>query len=318
MVVGSIPPFGGHFDIQASDISNNQPSVSNYIFQLLGISHAQGVCDFNVDGLRVEHATDFSLLLHSEWPQGNVGFNHLDQSPLVGSRSSTDVVCKIEIVNAEGPNIDLRNSQLSGIHNYVNNSNNFNFQNQALYENCTLLQNPSAAHFISMTANVNTGGFPNIRFNKCRNTSNASTVGYHEIVDSDINWYLGTGAVTNVKTVSILGANSDWPSGGGNLEFRLPLNALITQVRFFKPANANSGAFQYTLETTETTPTVLAGGTATPMAGTNAGANIPMYTTTPNFLLTSDAQRTIKLADTLTGGRSGVFTGLFCLVDYIG
>ena len=92
--------FGGHFDIQASDISNNQPSVSNYIFQLLGISHAQGVCDFNVDGLRVEHATDFSLLLHSEWPQGNVGFNHLDQSPLVGSRSSTDVVCKIEIVNA--------------------------------------------------------------------------------------------------------------------------------------------------------------------------------------------------------------------------
>jgi hypothetical protein len=310
--------FGGHFDIQSSDISNNHPSASNYIFQLLGISHAQGVCDFNVDGLRVEHSTDFSLLLHSQWPQGNIGFNHLDQSPLVGSRSSTDVVCKIEIVNVEGPNIDFRNSQLSGIHNYVNSSNNFNFQNQALYENCTLLQNPSAAHFISMTANVNTGGFPNIRFSKCRNTSNASTVGYHEIVDSDVNWYLGTGAVTNVKTVSILGANSDWPSGGGNLEFRLPLNALITQVRFFKPANANSGAFQYTLETTETTPTVLAGGAATPMAGTNAGANIPMYTTTPNFLLTSDVQRTIKLADTLAGGRSGIFTGLFCLVDYIG
>jgi hypothetical protein len=102
------------------------------------------------------------------------------------------------------------------------------------------------------------------------------------------------------------------------LEFRLPLNALITQVRFFKPMNANSGAFQYTLETTEATPTVLAGGAGTPMAGTNAGAGIPIYTTTPNFLLTSDVQRTIKLADTLAGGRSGVFTGLYCLVDYIG
>ncbi|MEO7205662.1 MAG: hypothetical protein ABI145_02480 [Steroidobacteraceae bacterium] len=308
--------FGGHFVIEACDISNNHPSQNTYIFQLLGSSHSRGVCDFLVDGLRIEHATDFSLLLHSQWPQGNIGFNHLDESPL--TRTATDAVCKIEIVNVTGSIIEFRNSQLSGLHNYVNNSSNWNFQSQIIYENCTLLANPSAASFISMTAGVNTGGFPNIRFNKCRNTSNAATVGYHEIVDSDVNWYLGTGATTHVKTVSILGANSDWPAGGGILEFRFPLNAMITQVRFFKPANGNSGAFQYTLETTEATPTVLAGGAATPMAGANAGLAIPIYTTTPNFVMSSDAMRTIKLVDTLGGGRSGIFTGLYCLVDYIG
>ncbi len=310
--------YGGHFDIQACDISNNIPTVTNYIFQLLGVSHSEGVCDFNVDGLRVEHSSDYSLLLLSQWPQGNIGFNHLDESSQIQHRSASDAVCVFEITGVSGPIIEFRNSQLSGLHNYVNSTNNYNFQSQALYENCTLLQNPSAAHFISMTPGVNTGGYPNIRFSKCRNTSNASTVGYHEIVDSDVNWFYGTGATTYVKTVSILGANSDWPSGGGSIEFRSPLNALITQIRFFKPANGNGGAFQYTLATTESSPTLLAGGASTPMAGLDAGNAIPMYTTTPNFLMGSDAQRTIKLADTLAGGRSGSFTGLYCLVDYIG
>jgi hypothetical protein len=43
-----------------------------------------------------------------------------------------------------------------------------------------------------------------------------------------------------------------------------------------------------------------------------------MYVTTPNFVMTTDAARTIVIQDTLTLGRSGPFIGPYCLIDYIG
>jgi len=310
--------FGGQFNIDSCDISANSPTSPTYIFNLLGSPHANGVQQFRVNGLRIEHATDDSLLLHSQWNAGNISFNHLDQSPLVASRSATNQLIFIDIINNEGPVIAFTNSQLSGQHNYKNNVNNFNFQSSMRYEGNTLLQQPNAASFITVTNNGNTGGYPVVKFRKNRNLNNASTVGYHEILDTDLNWQLGSGGVTEVKTVQLVGANSDWPAGGGSIEFALPLGAIITQVRFSKPAGTNTGAFQYTLQTTEATPTVLAGGASTPMAGSNAGALIGTYTTTPNFLMLTSAQRTIKVIDTLPRTGTLIFTNLYCLVDYIG
>ena len=66
---------------------------------------------------------------------------------------------------------------------------------------------------------------------------------------------------------------------------------------------------------------MLAGGAGTPMAGSNASTSLPtssMYVTTPNFIMTTDAARTIQIVDTLSGTRTGAFTGPICLIDYIG
>lgn len=314
--------FGGQFMIDDCDISHNQPTSNTYIFNLLGQPNSQGVQQFKVNGLRIEHSTDFSLLLNSLWNGGNISFVNLDQSSQVGSRSPSDVLCQFQFVNQPGPIITFRDSQLSGIHNYITNTSNYRYQNEILYETCTLLQNNSAANFVAITNNGNSGGFPRIRFRKCRNTNSSSTVGWHEVVDTDLFWNISCAGQTEVQVISFVSANSDWPFNGGNFQIRLPLNAMITRVRYWNPTGSGTGgAYQYTLQTTETIPTVIAGGAATPMAGANASTPLSaasMYTVTPNFVMTSDTARTIQLIDTLGGGRTGAFTGLYCLVDYIG
>lgn len=314
--------YGGSIKIRDSDISGRNPAALSYVFNLLGFSHSRGVQNFEVDGLRVEHKNDNSRLMHSQWAGGSIVFNNLDESSQSTLRTISNVQAWYEIVNAPGPTIEYRNSQLMGVHLYANNTSNYRSQNEILYEMDTLLDNPTAANFITTTNAGNSGGMPRIRFSKSRNLLDSNSAGYKEIVDTDLFWNTSQGGQTNVKTVSCVGANSDFPASGGSFQFRLPMNAMVTQIRYWKPGGGgNSGAFQYTLQTTEGTPTVLAGGAATPMAGANAGTLLPassMYVTTPNFLMTTDAARTIALIDTLGGGRTGTFTGLNCLIDYIG
>jgi hypothetical protein len=307
--------FGGHFDIDDCDISNNQPSTNTYIFNLLGQPNAAGVQQFKANALRIEHNTDFSLLMKSNWNAGNISFTNLDQSSQAASRNPTDVLCAFSFVNQPGPIVTFRDSQLSGVHNYVCNVSNFRYQNGALYEGCTLLNNSSAANFITVTNNGNSGGFPRIRFRKCRNLNNANTIGYQEVVDSDLFWNISSGGQTEVQVISFVSANSDWPFSGGQFQIRLPLNAMITRIRYWNPLGSSAGgAYNYSIQTTEGTPTVLA-----TISGSNASTPVPasaMVTVTPNFVMTTDAARTIQVID--TASRTGIFTGLYCLVDYIG
>jgi hypothetical protein len=307
--------YGGQFNIDDCDVSAFGPTSTTYLFNLLGTPNAQGVQQFRVNGLRVEHATDFALLMNSNWNNGNITFMNLDQSSQVGSRSPSDVLCNFNFVNQPGPIITFRDSQLSGVHNYDNNSNNYNYQSSVRYESCTLLQNNSAANFITVTNSGNKGGYPIARFKNCRNSNNASAVGWHEVVDSDVNWNIGVGGSTDTKVVSFVSANSDWPSNGGSFAIRLPLNAMITRIRWWLPvASGGSGAYNYSIQTEEATPTVL--GT---VSGSNSATPVPassMYTVTPNFVMTTDLARTIKVLDTIT--RTSIFTNFYCLIDYIG
>lgn len=322
--------FGGSIKIRDSDISGHAPASVAYIFNLLGQIHSGGVMDFEVDGLRIEHSNNNSRVMHSQWWRGSILWNNLDESSQAGLRTITNPYAFYEFLNTGGPTIEYRNSQLMGIHNYTVNVNNFNYQREVLYENVTLLDNPTFANFI-ITTNVagNTGGAPLIECNHCRNYQVATTVGFSELVDTTLNWQFGNMGTLKTRSTSCLGANSDFPAtAAGHFEIRLPLNAAIVQTRFWKPAGSgNTGAFQYTLQTTEGSPTVIAGGAATPMAGANAGTAIPLYTTygaagstlatsTP-FVMTTDAARTLNLVDS-SGARAGPFTGVFCVIDYIG
>lgn len=309
--------FGGQFDIDDCDISDNQPSTNTYIFNLLGEPNAQGVQQFTASRLRVEHSTDFSLLMNSNWNNGNISFTNLDQSSQVGARSASDVLCKFTFVNNAGPIITFRDSQLSGIHNYVFFNGGYNFQNEILYEACTLLQNNSAAYFITTTnSNGNNGGQPRIRFRKCRNNNNASTVGWHEIVDSDINWNQSCGGQTETQTIALVSSNSDWPFNGGSFQIRLPLNAMIKSIKYWNPAGTVTGAYNYLIQTTEAIPTVLltvagaSGATPVPFASAIVTAS------TFNWIMTTDQQRTIQIIDTQT--RTSAFTNMYCILEYIG
>jgi hypothetical protein len=307
--------FGGHFDIDDCDVSNNIPTSNTYLFNLLGQPNANGVQQFSANNLRIEHGTDFSLLMKSNWNAGNISFTNLDQSSQVLSRSAADVMCVFTFVNQPGPIVSFKDSMLSGIHNYTFFNNGYNFQNEVLYDVCTLLQNNSAAYFVTTTnSNGNNGGQPRIRFRKCRNLNNANTVGWHEIVDSDVNWNMSCGGQTETQVISFVSANSDWPFNGGNFQIRLPLNAMITRVRYWNPAGTVGGAYNYSIQTMESIPTVLMSVT-----GASGATPVPasaMVTATPNFVMTTDLARTIEIIDLQT--RTSPFTNMYCLVDYIG
>lgn len=307
--------YGGSVKIRDSDISGHQPSSVTYVFNLLGNVHAQGVQTFEADGLRVEHNNNNSRLVHSQWSAGAVIWNNLDESAQAGNRTITNAYAFYEIVNNRGPIIEYHNSQLMGVHNYVNNTGNYAYQNKILYENVTLYDNPSAANFITVTNLGNSGGYPQIRFVNSRNNLSSTVAGYHEVVDTDLFWNSASTASTKTKTVACVSANSDWPFNGGNFQIRLPLNAMVTQIRWWLPvASSGSGAYNYSIQTTEGTPTVL--GT---VSGSNSATPVPassLYSVTPNFVMTSDAARTIEILDTIT--RTTPFTNFYCLIDYIG
>jgi hypothetical protein len=314
--------FGGSFNLHDCDISNNKPTVNNYLFQLLGSSHSQGVCNFSTSGtLRTEHSTNQSLLLHCQWPQGNVSFRNCDQSSAAGLRPITQQYVLVERTNTAGAIIRFEDSQLLGQHVYATNSNDFQHQSQGIYDGCTLIDNPTVADFIVNSPVVNSGGNYNLHFNNCHNGINRAVTGYIEVVDSDPNWGTVSGGNIRRRSFNMLNANSDWPAGG-NFHIRIPRGAMIVSVLFAKFAGSgNTGAFQWAVQTNEAVPTVIAGGAGTAMAGANAGATVaPTQVLSPalasGFLCANDLQRELVLIDTLP--RAGIFTSLMCVVEYIG
>jgi hypothetical protein len=314
--------FGGSFMLDDCDISANGPTTNTFLFNLLGTPNSQGVQNFHVNNLRIEHTTDQSLTLTSNWDAGNISFNNLDESSSVESRTDTNQNFNFNFINQPGPIISFRDCQLAGQHNYGVASNNFEFQNVGIYEGCTCLQWDAWAEFVTTTGSANSGGKPKLKFRNTRNLNNASTVGYQEVMDTDLNYAQASGMYTQEKAVYMAGASSNWPTSNGTLSFRIPLGATPTQFRFWKLANGSTGAFQFILQQGITSPVTIAGGSGTPMAGSNAGAAIPVYIVsllgsgaTPLTCNTDDS-RTFSIVD--QANRTGLFNFMFPFLDYIG
>jgi len=315
--------FGGSFNLNACDISNNKPTAPNYIFNLLGSSHAGGVCNFSSNHLRIEHVTDNSLLLHTTWDKGKISFRNLDQSSQVGNRPITQQYVLVERVNTIGASLRFEDCDLLGQHVYSTSATDYQHQSQGVYDNCTLWDNPTVDDFIVNTPITNSSGLYNLHFDNCRNELNGAVAGYREVVDSDPNWNSTGAGNTKRRGFQMFSNNSDWPQAAGSFHIRIPRGAMIVSVLFAKfSGSGNSGAFQYTLQTNEVVPTVIAGGAATPMAGANAGATVaPVQVMATalgaGFVCVTDLQRELVLIDS-SGSRAGIFTNLMCLVEYIG
>jgi hypothetical protein len=291
------------------------------MFNLLDNSHSQGVCNFTCDHLRIEHSTNNALLLHSQWPQGNISFRNLDQSSQTGTRPTTQNYVQIERINTMGSIYKWEDCQLSGTHTYTANSNDNLFQSRAVYNGCTLIDNPCASDFLINS--IVSGGSSCIEasFDNCRNGLNTTTAGYREVVDCNPNWYINAGGYSRRRTINLVPPPQAWPSGGGSFHVRIPRNCLILAITFLKSsAQGFTGAFQYTLTTNEVSPTTLAGGASTPMAGANANlaiapVNVLVSALAGGFFCASDLQRELIITDTLT--RTNVMAGAQLVIEYI-
>jgi hypothetical protein len=303
---------GGHVHIHDFSIAGHaSPSTNTCIFNLLGSTHAFGVMSFSASGGRTEILTDTTCVMHSQWSGGSILWEDYDESTYTGQRNVANVYATYEINNNAGPLIAYHNVQLMGTHNFVNNVSNFHYQNEVLYDMVTLQDQASPSAFITVTNNGNSGGYPRIHFNHWRTLSSSTSTGSHPVGETDLFWNQTTGGTTTVKPTVLLGGNSDWPFSGGASVYIYNLNTVFTRLRYSKPANGNSGAYNYSIQTMEATPTVLA-----TFSGSNAGAaqsviDIPLF-----FQCTTVLACTIEVIDNQS--RSGTFTQPLPILDIIG
>jgi len=216
-----------------------------------------------------------------------------------------------DITNNPGPAIEISGGTLGGRLGWVIGSNNFNFCNSASLHDYHVLQNPDAANFLTFSNinNANNGGLPVIKVRSVTPAASASG-SFKYVNDCDVNSLVSYGGITQTFTASMLGTNSDFPSGGGLTQVRLPLNTVITRIRLNKTANSNTGAYNYNLQDTQGSPNTLQNFT-----GVSAGPAINFDSGPIYIRNSSDAIRTLQLIDVQN---RGIFTNVQLLIDYIG
>lgn len=279
---------GGHIVFSGTtDISGWQPTVDTYLINTLGFSHARGVQNLLINKLRVEYLSSHGLLWHNQWPGSgaNCTLNNIDETSTLQAANISHVL--VELSNSSGPNIVYDNCSFQGQHTYSFGSNNFTTQNSIQYRACNFLHYPNAKAFIVSVGAVNSGGIAAPSFDiACRGTDP------QEIFFTDLNWQSSSFGLTTSKWVNMVDANSKLPGGGANVQRKLPPNSVIQSVYLNKSASADTGPYSWTLQTTETTPTVLA-----VFSGANAGLAINQ-TVGASLTLDTDAKRTLQLIDT--------------------
>jgi hypothetical protein len=128
-----------------------------------------------------------------------------------------------------------------------------------------------------------------------------------------MNGLLSAGASLVQRSGSIINNDGVLPDSGNSIEVQFPQGALALSVTINIPASSATGVFSYTLETTESTPTVLAR-----ITGSNAGAALAeTIALTPGpFFMGTLAQAQLKLTDTETRATTVPVNAL--LLNYVG
>ena len=117
---------GGHVSFRDVDVSDwgsglgvgGAPNEC-YIAELLGTTHARGVCHLHAHNLRVEAKDPNAKLLYSQWPQGAISLTGVDYSSQVGAitrattftaDAGTDIITHSGIDFPTGTKVRLTNS----------------------------------------------------------------------------------------------------------------------------------------------------------------------------------------------------------------
>jgi hypothetical protein len=285
------------------------------LVNLLNTAHAGGVTSYNCNHMRIEFTNNVGRRMFSQWGSGAIIENDIDESSQALQRPATNINAVYSITNLAGPTIRVMNSSLAGQNAVVTTGNNFQFGSSILYENITLLQQTTARGFMLTPTNdssPNVAGIPVIEFSKLLNPSSASGT-FKTISDCTMNGLLSAGASLVQRSGSIINNDGVLPDSGNSIEVQFPQGALALSVTINIPASSATGAFSYTLETTESTPTVLAR-----ITGSNAGAAFAeTVALTPGpFFMGTLAQAQLKLTDTETRATTVRVNAL--LLNYVG
>lgn len=300
---------GGNISVWGGSMIHSGANGGTF-FRLYGNAHSYGVQRFLCIGTRFELRNVNSNLIDCVWNEGAVSFINCDMSSSTYLVPATNINSSFTSSNQKMPSIKFDNCMLMGKHEYIYNVNSWNFPHNVTYQNCEFTQAMSAADFIKFTGiSTNVGGQPVIKFNNCRSlNANAANLFF----DSDLGFKSSNRTQLTRKVVSIKDPSGNFPRAGGAETFNLPLGAVVLSIRLLSLAGSvtSRAPADYKVQTTESTPTVLASVISTPARnGFNLNKDV--------FFVCDTAQKSqLKL---IAGAAVDQFNGnAYCLIEYIG
>lgn len=305
---------GGNINVWGGSLIHTGASASEQIFfRLRDGDHASGVQRLNVTGARVEHRHQSSVLIDSDWKRGSIQFTSVDTDTystlLTGASAVT--TARFRGVNDTLPIIVWDGCTLMGKHSYQFEASSYDDARVVDYRDCEIENHSSAHDFIST---VNSGSTSNlgstipITFDRCRTNLPSDSAQYP--FDCTVNWHLARMAKPREYRVSIKKPEGGLPFAAATTEeVWLPLNAIITNVRFYMPAAGSSTATTWTYTLKDATPTTIA--TANPGTQWLNGFNVSTDTW---FVCSTDTKRHLTLTSTVIDQQSAT---ALCVVTYI-
>lgn len=254
---------GGHVHIYGLDASDWGTRVGTggiypteaYLFELIGATHARGVCSFTAAHVRVEAKNTAAYLLKCEWPQGIVAFRGVDYSSQVNNYTYGDI---INIAAGQGnARISFDDSELAGGVRVSYGSSEYAANAKITFQRCSWLQKQRPSEIVTYTDGTNIGGRPNVRFRDCV-TQYVYTTGHKAAWDFDSAARHNAGMNIDEKVFSLRASNTAILSTY-NQRVILPIGAVITRFRAIaKPGQSvETTTATYTLRTTDATPVVV-------------------------------------------------------------
>jgi hypothetical protein len=288
---------GGNINIYGGSwIHLGNGSAPQIFIALRGNAHALGVQRVLVQGIRVEHHHALSQLIYCEWAFGTVTFISCDtESWAANAWAPTMVQASFPLAGAvAGPMVKFDSCSLMGTHSYGYSITSFDFPLKIMYQNCYFINFPEAANFITIpSSGSNPGGIPPISFENCRGSvSNASIHGF----DCVLNWRSAIAAAPRTRIISFTGPSGKIPPASvASAEVWLPINSLITDIRFYLPSGGSTSgvnSYSYTVTTSDSTPVTIGGYVST---GQPLSAGFNSVVSSLNFSCNTDTQRHLVL-----------------------
>jgi hypothetical protein len=302
---GAIRLFGGNYILSGTSL----------LYDLRTNTHSRAAESFLQQGGRIELRDDTCKTMSCAWGRGQVTFDTIDEESQVDVVSQTVTTHSYLPGNNDGPGVMYRNSKLSGRHEYGYSSNTFERERRVVYDTSETHDEPH--NFIVNTdqGSGNVGGYVKAEFRNHRTRLYEK----ERVYDQVMNWQTAVTAEPHRRTATFRTAFGGLPSNSsptvGNVELWLPMGAVVTAVRFYKPSGgaATNTNWTYDVKTSEGSPTTL---------GSAAGAGSVQWTTgfnevdtVNNFVCNSDAKRHLVLSTTNVTGDAGSTS--FVLVEYI-
>lgn len=309
---------GGHFHFYGLDASNwcaDETTSKRYLFELLGNTHAFGVCTFEAKGVRVEAKSTKAALLKSEWPQGTVSFDECDWSSQVGAYTYEDII-DIQFGNVGGPTYIFRGGSLAGGVMIRYGLNAWQSQHRVIFDGVYWRQRLTPSEVVAFDATAAAGNLtpPTVEFRSCRSQyMNMNSTDGGSVWDAVVG-YRGERMYALQKRALSVRSTYGAPWASGALKVNLPIGAIITGLRAMSPSGAFTSAAtggSLALATTDAAPATIC--TATIPGALSAGFDVLGAPATP-YLCDTRAKATVTI--TPTGIDQSRYQGMVLIEGY--